>query len=199
MKDHENSHLMEKVADALRKAAVEIEEFQVKSALGKAEAQDKYEETKKKFNRFIHESKTKMKSGKEKLEELHTKLDELRVQLALGKAESVDTFKEQKRKLLSLLHQIEVKIKTNEKLRKIYAILLIEIEIFKVELEIIEEKFDEGKAGAKTAFEKGKKEFDHFIENLKSKDPEEEEGRWEHFQGEISEAFDHFKKAFKKV
>ncbi len=198
MKDHENSHLMDKVADALRKAAVEIEEFQVKSALGKAEAQDKYEEVKKKFNRFIHDSKSKMTTGKEKLDELHTKLDELRVQLALGKAESRDTFKEQKRKLLSLLHQIEVKIKTNEKLRKLYAILLIEIEIFKVQLEILEEKFDEGKEGANAAFEKGKTEFNAFIKDLKTKNAKEEETRWEHFQGEISEAFDHFKHAFKK-
>ncbi|MBT8263527.1 MAG: hypothetical protein KJO05_11940 [Bacteroidia bacterium] len=199
MKDHENSHLMDKVADALRKAAVEIEEFQVKSALGKAEAQDKYEEVKKKFNRFIHDSKSKMKTGKEKLDELHTKLDELRVQLALGKAESRDAFIEQKRKLLSLLHQIEVKIKTHEKLRKLYAILLIEIEIFKVQLEILEEKFEEGTEGAKAAFEKGKKEFNEFIENLKSKKAKEEETQWEHFQGEISEAFDHFKQAFKKA
>jgi hypothetical protein len=198
MTDHENTHLMDKVADALRKAAVEIEEFQVKSALGKAEAQDKYEEVKKKFNRFIHDSKSKMKTGKEKLDDLHTKLDELRVQLALGKAESRDAFVEQKRKLLSLLHQVEVKIKTNEKFRKLYAILLIEIEIFKVQLEILEEKFDEGKDGAKAAFEKGKREFNDFIETLKTKDTKEEETRWEHFQGEISEAFDHFKQAFKK-
>ena len=199
MKNNENSHLMDKVAKALRKAAVEIEEFQVQSALGKAEAQDKYEEVKKKFNHFIHESKSKIQTGKDKLEDLQAKLEELRVQLALGKAESQDAFKQQKRKLLSLLHQIEVKIKTNEKLRKMYAILLIEIEIFKVQLEILEEKFDEGRESAKSAFEKGKSEFNDFINNLKSKEPEKEATRWEHFQGEISEAFDHFKRAFQKV
>ena len=42
----EHNHLSDKVADALRKAAVELEEFQVQFALGKAEAKDKYEEVK---------------------------------------------------------------------------------------------------------------------------------------------------------
>ncbi len=199
MKKNENSHLMDKVAKALRKAAVEIEEFQVQSALGKAEAQDKYEEVKKRFNNFIHENKSRIQTGKDKLEDLQAKLDELRVQLALGKAESRDAFNAQKRKLLSLLHQVEVKIKSNEKLQRMYAILLIEIEIFKVQLEILEEKFEEGRDSAKTAFEKGKAEFNKFIDGLDSKKEEEEETRREHFQGEISEAFGHFKKAFQKV
>jgi hypothetical protein len=198
MKENENSHLMDKVVEALRKAAVEMEEFQVKAALGKAEARDKYEETKKKFNLFVHESKSKVKSGKEKIDDLHTKLDELRVQLALGKAETLEVFRAQKKNLLSLLHQIEVKIKTNEKLRRSYAILLIEIEMFKVQLEILDEKFDEGKVEAKASFEKGKKEFEKFIDELKSRYARNDNKRWDHFQGEISEAFSHLKKAFKE-
>ncbi len=197
MKNNENSHLMDKVVDALRKAAVEMEEFQVKAALGKAEAKDTYEESKKKLNLFIHESKMKVASGKEKMEDFHAKLDELRVQLALGKAESIEVFKEQKKNLLSLLHQIEVKVKTNEKLRRLYAILLIEIEMFKVQLEILEEKFDEGKAEAKTSFEKGKKQFNEFIDELTPKYAKKE--GWDHFQDEISEAFSHLKKAFQEA
>lgn len=199
MKDNENAHLIDKVVDALRKAAVEMEEFQVKAALGKAEAREKYEESKKKFNLFIHEAKFKVNSGKEKLDEFHAKLDELRVQLALGKAETTDVFKEQKKNLLSLLHQIEVEIKSNQNLRRLYAILLIEIEMFKVQLEILEDKFDEGTAEAKTSFEKGKKQFDKFIDELKSRYNKKEETRWEHFQGEISEAFSHLKKAFQEA
>lgn len=197
MKDNENSHLIDKVVDSLRKAAVEMEEFQVKAALGKAEARDKYEESKKKLNLFIHETKMKVTSGKEQMEEFHTKLDELRVQLALGKAETTEVFLEQKKKLLSLLHQIEVKIKSNDQLRRLYAILLIEIEMFKVQLEILEEKFDEGKAEAKTTFERGKKQFDTFIDEVKS-DYVKKQG-WNHFQEEISEAFSHLKKAFQEA
>ena len=88
MKNKEEIQFVDKVIGALRKSAIELEEFQIKAALGKAEAQEKYEEVKKKFNLFIHESEYKINGIKEKIEELNTKCDEVRVQLALGKAET---------------------------------------------------------------------------------------------------------------
>ncbi|GAA4810057.1 hypothetical protein [Litoribaculum gwangyangense] len=192
-------HFVDKVIEALRKSATELEEFQVKAALGKAEAQDKYEEVKKKFNLFIHESEFKIKGVKEKIEELHTKFDELRVQLALGKAETKEIFKKQKKQLLTIIHDIEVKIKTNETLNRMYAFTLIEIEQFKIQLEILEQKFNKEKPEAKESFEKGKKDFNSFIDKFKGKyAKKKEETKLEHFQTEISEAFTHFKKAFSK-
>lgn len=97
MKTKKDSQFVDKVIGALRKTAVELEEFQVQAALGKAEVQEKYEEVKKKFNLFIHDSESKVKSIKEQIEELNTKFDELRVQLALGKAETKEIFKKQKK------------------------------------------------------------------------------------------------------
>jgi len=192
-------HFVDKVIEALRKSATELEEFQVKAALGKAEAQDKYEEVKKKFNQFIHDSEFKIKGVKEKIEELHTKFDELRVQLALGKAETKEIFKKQKKQLLSIIHDIEVKIKTNETLNKLYALTLIEIEQFKIQLEILEQKFNKEKPEAKESFEKGKREFNSFIDRFRGKyAKKKEETKLEHFQTEISEAYNHFKKAFSK-
>ena len=61
MKNTQDIQFVDKVIGALRKSAIELEEFQVKAALGKAEAQDKYEEVKKKFNLFIHDSEFKIK------------------------------------------------------------------------------------------------------------------------------------------
>jgi len=192
-------HFVDKVIDALRKSATELEEFQVQAALGKAEAQDKYEEVKKQFNQFIHDSEFKIKDVKVKIEELHTKFDELRVQLALGKAETKEVFNKQKKQLLSIIHDIEVKIKTNETLNRMYALTLIEIEQFKIQLEILEQKFSKDKKGSKDAFEKGKNEFVSFIDKFKGKyAKKKEESRLEHFQNEISEAFDHLKSAFSK-
>ncbi|MFL1011727.1 hypothetical protein [Flavisericum labens] len=192
-------HFVDKVIDALRKSATELEEFQVQAALGKAEAQDKYEEVKKQFNQFIHDSEFKIKDVKVKIEELHTKFDELRVQLALGKAETKEVFNKQKKQLLSIIHDIEVKIKTNETLNRMYALTLIEIEQFKIQLEILEQKFKKVKPEAKTSFEQGKKDFNSFIDKLRGKYAEKkEETKLEHFQSEISEAFGHFKKAFSK-
>jgi hypothetical protein len=197
MKNKEDIQFVDKVIGALRKTAIELEESRVQLALGKAEAQDKYEEIKKKFNLFIHDSRYKIKGVKEKTEELNTKFDELRVQLALGKADSKEIFKNQKKELLLILHEIEVKIKTNETLNRIYALTLIEIEQFKIQLEILEQKFNKNKIEAQDNFQKGKKDFNSFVENFKGKyAKKKEETKLEHFQNEISEAFDHFKKAF---
>ena len=68
MKNQEDVQFMDKVIEALRKTAVELEEFRVQAALGKAEAQDKYEEVKKNFNLFIHDSEHKVKGIKVKIE-----------------------------------------------------------------------------------------------------------------------------------
>jgi hypothetical protein len=198
MKIKEDTKFIDKVVDALRKAATEIEEFQVKATIGKADAQDKFEEIKKKFNLFLHDSKLKINEGKEKMDDIHTKFDELRVQLSLGKAQSIEAFKEQKKKILLTLHDIEVKIKTNEKLKKMYAFVLIEIEKFKINLEILEQKFYQGTTSAKTSFKKGKNEFNQFIDKFNAKYHSKEETKWQHFQGEISEAFSHLKQAFSK-
>ena len=197
MKTKKDIQFVDNVIKALRKTAVELEEFQVQAALGKAEAKEKYEEVKKKFNEFIHESEIKVKDVKEKIEELDTKFDELRVQLALGKAETKDVFKKQKKQLLTTLHDIEVKIKTNDTLNRMYALTLIEIEQFKIQLEILEQKFGKNKKEAKESFEKGKQDFNSFISRFKGKYARKKEvSKMEHFQSEISEAFDHFKKAF---
>lgn len=199
MKNTHDTKFVEKVIGALRKTAVELEEFQVQAALGKAEAQDKYEEVKKKFNLFIHKSESQVKDIRSQIEELNAKFDELRVQLALGKAETKEIFKKQKKQLLSTLHDIEVKIKTNETLKRMYSLMLIEMEQFKIQLEILEQKFNKGKKESKDSFEKGKQEFNSFIDRFKGKYGKKKEvGKFEHFQSEISEAFDHFKNAFSK-
>jgi len=199
MKKEQDIQFVDKVIGALRKTAVELEEFQLKAALGKAEAQDKYEEVKKKFNLFIHDSEFKIKGIKEKIDDLNIKFDELRVQLALGKAETIEVFKKQKKQLLSTLHDIEVKIKTNETLNRMYALTLIEIEQFKIQLEILEQKFNKDSKEAKGSFEKGKQDFNSFIDRFKGKYAKKKEvTKTEHFQTEIAEAFDHFKKAFSK-
>lgn len=195
----EETRFIDTVVETLRKAAIEIEELQVQAALGKVEAQDKYEEVKKKFNNVLHDAKSKIHAGKDKIVDIDTKFDELRIQLELGKAESIDSFRVEKRKLLSKLHEIEVKIKTDKRINRLYAFVLLEIEKFRVNLEILEQKFEQGKDGAKTSFIKGKQEFNEFIDRIKTKYSEKEETKWEHFQEEISEGFRHFKKAFIKT
>lgn len=199
MKKNENSHFIDKLVDALRKAAVEMEEFQLKVALGKAEAEDNYEDIKKKFKTFVNDSKHKINVGKEKVEKLHMKFDKLMVQLNLGKAETLAAFKTQKKEILITIHEIVVEIKSNPTLNKIYAFVLIEFEKFKTQLDVLEEKLETGKDNFNSSFGKGKEEFNKYIQELKQKYAQKkEETRWEHFQNEIGEAFAHFKQAFAK-
>lgn len=198
MKSTEKTRIIDKAVDFLRKAAVELEEFQVQASLGKSELDDIYEDAKKNFNQFIHDSKFKIKKGQEKFEDINASFDELMVQLALGKAESIDAFKEQKQKILLKLHEIEVKIKSNETLNKIYNYMLIDIEMFKVKLEILENNLDKSKENFKSSFEKGKQDFMSFIDKLKGDNAKKNETKWEHFQGEMTEALLHFKQAFSK-
>ena len=71
MKTKQDINFVDKVIVALRKSAVELEEFQVQATLGKAEAKDKYEEVKKKFNLFLHDSEFNIIGLREKIEELN--------------------------------------------------------------------------------------------------------------------------------
>jgi len=105
-----DSTTSEKLADWLRKAAVEIEEFQVQFALGKAEAQDTFEDVKKDFREFIHEAKVVLAKGQEKSKDIQTMIEDLQVQLNLGKAETREAFAEQKVKIAKALFDLEAYI-----------------------------------------------------------------------------------------
>lgn len=198
----EDDTFLDKAASFLKKAAAELEEFQVQASLGKAELADSYEDAKKKFNQVVHEAKFKMKdSSHEAYQDLRASLDELVVQLNLGKAETKDAFTEQKKKILLQLHEVEVKIKSDETLNKVKRNMLTDIELFKLKLELLEAQLNDGTDRFKATYEESKKEFLDFVEQMKSKyqDKEEEtEKHWDHFQGEMTEAFNHFKQAFTK-
>lgn len=202
METNDNTHFVDKVVDALRKAATELEGLQVQASLGKAEASDKYEEWKKKFDGFMNDARAKFDNGKDKAEhiqeEIQAMFEQLRVQLALGKADGADAFQEQKKKILDKIRDIEEKIKSNPTLNRVYAVVLIEMEKFKVLLEWLQQKFNEGKDIASEQFEMGKAELQAFIETVKEKFAEADAGRWENFQSEMSSAFSHMKKAFMK-
>ena len=195
MENEENTKFIDTVIEALKKSAVEMEKFQLKAALGKAEAKESYEEIKKKLNLFIHESNYKINVGKQKVDEINAKLDEFRVQLTLGKAESVEAFNQQKKQLLLTIHELEVKIKNNDRLKRMYAIVLIEIETFKIQLKILETKLNQGMDKTEFSIEKGKEKFNQFINNFKEKYGKKKETKWEHFQAEVSEALNHFRHA----
>lgn len=199
METTKNTHFIDRVADAMRKAATELEELQVKINLGKADAEDKFEEMKKRLNQFLWEHQNEVDAGKEKLAEINMMFDPLRAYLEEGKAKTLEEFKAQKEKMEAKIDEIIDKIKSDEKLKTYYAMVLIELEKFKTQLHFMMSNYEAGKEAAKETFEKGKAEFEKFVDQMKSKYQEaKDDGRIDHFKDEIKQAFGHFKSAFAK-
>ena len=189
------------VIEVLKKAISELEEFRLQLALGKAEATDKYEEAKKSFNIIIADFKIKLNEGNEKAHELKAKLDELMVQLALGKAETKDAFDEQRKRITKVIQEIEDFILRNPLAIKLQSKLKLEIEKFKIKMEMLHLRFTLGKMDVKDEFESHKKEFFMKIEDLKhtfSKHEPELKENFQHFSKEMNEAYKHLKNAFVK-
>lgn len=105
------SHTGDTVLSFLKQAVNKIEELQVKTALGKAELWEKFEEIKKEAREKMHEIKSEVNSviteDKEEYNHAKSKVEHLEVQLALGKAETEDLLKEQKKNFKHAIHDIK--------------------------------------------------------------------------------------------
>jgi hypothetical protein len=203
METEEKKSVTEKIVSGYRAMLTEIEEWRVQAALGKAEAKDIYEESKKKFNLFLHESKAKLGVLKTKTEsgvdQVKGAFEALQVQLALGKAESKEVFEEQSKKISKALHDLENSIKGNETTNEYYTKLRMEAEKFKIKLEILQLRYELKKLDVREDFEMKKQSFLQQLAETKERllSKEEEHGsRWEGFRDEMSEAFTKLKKVF---
>lgn len=193
------THFMDKAIIGLKKAVIELEEFQVQLALGKAETLEKYEEVKKKFHNTIHDAKQKIHLEKVNSGDLTKKFEEIQHSLTSGAVETKEAFIGQKEKILHIIQKIEDSLKTTGVDRDYYLSLKTEIEKFKIKMEILSLRFEMGKLEAKKEFESFKIDFGKKVEKIKLKFNEEESAiakNWHHFTDELSEAFSHIKKAF---
>jgi hypothetical protein len=182
----------------MRKSAAELEEFQLQLSLGKMEAIDAFHATKKSFSNFTHEIKLKAIHGKYSWENILGKIQDLQVQLALGKAETKEEFEEQKKKIALAIHSLQIAIKTNPSFIESHALFLETLENLKLKMEILSEKLNPAKEKVTTEFKVRKEQLEdailQFKEKIRSKSTIDE--RFATFQDELSEAFNHFKKAF---
>ncbi len=203
METIEKTTLTDKIIIGLKNAAVELEELRLQAALGKAEARDAYEAAKKTFNNYVHEAKTRLESAKgpakEKITQLKTTFETLQVQLALGKAETKEVFDAQAKKIDKALSEVEAFITKNKITNVYYAELQMEIEKFRIKLDILKLQYELKKIGVKDEFETKKREFLKDLSDIRKNLLEKEgnaEQTWEHFRNEISDAYSHLKKTF---
>lgn len=199
----EQKTITDKIVEGLKKATVEIEEFQLQFALGKADAKDVYEDLKRKFNLKMHDLKQTAHKLKDQVsddaDKLKAAFEELQLQLALGKADTKDLFEEQRKSILKALHKIESAIKENETANSYYVKLLEEIEKFKIKLEILRLRFELKKFDVSSELEGRKSEFNKLVNEIRTKMMYKESNgkkQVQHFKDEISEAYLHLKNAF---
>lgn len=192
--------MIDKLVEGFRKIANELEELQLQLALGKAEAKDKFEYLKKRFNLFLHDAELKVNEAREFVEETKSKIDELRVQLALGKAETKDVFEAQRKKILAKIHDVETYIKSHPALAKVYDFVHAEFERIKLELEILAIDFKLAVTKSSDSIQKRRQEMEAIIKNLKEGLEKHKEAaepsRQQHFRNEITLAYHHLKAAF---
>lgn len=197
------SSIGEKIIEDLKKTTIELEKMRVQIALGKAEGRDLYEDSKKKFHKYVASLKTKVsgvsKNSNENIENFVAMLEHLQVQLALGKAETRDVFNDQKKKISAVLNDIDKFIKSDKTAAHAYVKLLVEIKKFKIKLDIISLRYQLKKIEAGQEYEKRKVQFSKEINDLKKrilkKEKDTASAKWAHFKDEITEAYSHLKKA----
>lgn len=198
MNTTENKTLTEIIIQGLRTAASELEEFQLQIALGKAEAKDLFEDVKKQMKDFIRTSKNKYHTLKDaEILKLINFIEHLEVQLTLGLAETKETFEEQRKEINRALNQVEAELKANTSVDELKAVTHLEIEKFRMKLELLALHYKLKKISAEFNFEQKKQELSDKLEILKGKMfSAEQKKEWRHFKKEIGQAYAHFKQTF---
>lgn len=203
MKTENKTSISDLIINGLKKAVVELEEFRVQAALGKAEAHDAFEAAKKNLRYFMHEAQQRFSASQQSVTDVATELkalvETLQVQLALGKADTRDLFEVQRKKIVQALHSLEVFIEKNTLAAEYKESINREIQKFKIKLEILKLRYELNNIGAHEEFQAKKAEFSKKMKDLADSLREKEkkaEKSWEHFKEDIAEAYGDMKKAF---
>jgi hypothetical protein len=196
-------NLVDKIINGLKKAAVELEEFRLQTALGKAEAHDVFEDAKKRFNKFVRNAKAETEEiqgiAKEKSMQVKVLFETLQVQLSLGKAEGKEAFETQRKKITKALNELENYIKEKKTVSEYSTKVLLELGKFRIKLDILKLHYELNKLNARLKLSDTKKDLDAKFAKVKKRllNHDNEEG-WGHFKDEIYNAYSHLKKAFAK-
>jgi hypothetical protein len=196
-----NTPLADAIISGIRNAATELELLRVQISLGKLEAKELFEDVKTEFKERIQKSKDRFNHFKkeEHVLKLINALEFLLVQLALGKAETAELFNEQAKKIKASINETERQIESNPQLKEFYAETHLELEKFRMKLELLELHYKLNKLKVELNFEEKRTEFMARLDKLKSILEEKETGakrKFYHFKEEVAQAVDHIKKAF---
>ena len=125
--------------------------------------------------------------------------EDLLVKLEAGSALTEERFEEQRKSILDAIHEIESKLKSSLVSEEHIQAFRMEIEKFKIKLELLSLHYKLKKISTQFKFEAKKEEFFEKMGDLKRRMNEKKgalKDSAEHFEDEITEAYLHLKKAF---
>jgi F0F1-type ATP synthase membrane subunit b/b' len=193
------------IKEKINESIAFLENLNLQFQLGKNEMEDEFEKQKHSLKSWVNSAEEAMKeSGKEQIDGIKASFEGLKVQLALGKAETKDELKEQQKNISKELHDLDVKLSStyensSDTVDEFYATAKHKMSHYKTQFELFKLQLHLGKKESEENWKDKKSKFSKTLHELKVKvDSQKEEGSKElkHFTAEISNAWDHFKKAF---
>lgn len=193
--------LLHTISNNLQVARQELDEFVVQLALGKAEAQDKFEEMKKRFLKRLLELNEAF-TAESKKHEVWKKIETLEGELNAGEAVGSETFAGRVKKIFKSLETIKKEISKNIKNVQQQVDFDHEVEMFKLKLEILRLRFSLKKFEVKEDFQVYMKEAKAKIDTITSQVKEKimsGNGKYSSFSNEVQLAYKHFRKAMETL
>lgn len=141
-----NKSFTDRIIEGLHKTLAEVEDLQVQASLGKAEAKQLISKLKDNFHGYVHEAKVKFNDASTIIEENSAKIkehfNEIEKIINTGVSDSLNTLGKQKESVSHLITDLEKSVKENKSSAKIYNDINLEIEKFKLKLELIKLKYN---------------------------------------------------------
>jgi hypothetical protein len=177
-----------------------LEELEVQMALGKAEAKDAFQSERKNLSNFLSKQKVRLRET-EKISVEHKKgllssLENLEAQLVMDLPSTKGKFDKLKKETLEKIYLLEANL--FEAHDDVSTHMQEELDSFKVKLDAYRVQLALGDISDQEALAKRKSELQGTIDELRKMLQKETSAgdRMDHFAGEISESFEHMKKAF---
>jgi hypothetical protein len=100
-------HVADGLINGLKKLVNKLEQLQINTALGKADAKDKIHEYRNDVNHFVREAKLDALNGTGTIGDIKADLQDLEVQAHLGEMEAKEFFDHQKNKVVQAITKVD--------------------------------------------------------------------------------------------
>ena len=177
-----------------------LDELEVQLALGKAEARDVFEREKKNLNQFLNEEKARLQRMSEMAEDHRRDLQLLFEKLEASLYQDFPTNKRKfdsfKKESLQAIYELEAGLK--EAYGDVGEEMQRKLDEFKAKLDAYRIQLALGSMEEETELAERKQSLQKSIGEIRTRLAERtsHSGKVDHFVDEISESFEHFKKAF---